>query len=94
MSDTFSPFAGALLLCVDMQKIFLDEIADANRITDRAAFSIEVARILGLHVAFTEQVPQKLGPTIPELLKLAPKSHQFGKSTFSALADDGIRDAL
>ncbi len=94
MPDTFSPFAGALLLCVDMQKIFLDEIAAADAITRRAAFSIECARILGLHVAFTEQVPQKLGPTIPSLLKLSPKSHQFGKSTFSALADDGIRDAL
>ncbi|MGC4072923.1 MAG: isochorismatase family protein [Nibricoccus sp.] len=94
MSDTFSPFAGALLLCVDMQKIFLDEIADAGRLTNRVSFSIEAARTLGLHVAFTEQVPQKLGPTVPSLLKLSPKSHQFGKSTFSALADDGIRDAL
>ncbi|ATC62655.1 isochorismatase [Nibricoccus aquaticus] len=94
MPDTFSPFAGALLLCVDMQEIFLDEIDDSDAITSRVSFSIECARILGLHVAFTEQVPQKLGPTIPSLKKLAPKAHTFGKSTFSALADDGIRDAL
>ena len=94
MSETFSPFSGALLLCVDMQPVFLDEIADAKRILSRTAFSLEAARILGLNIAFTEQVPQKLGSTVPELLKLAPKAHQFGKSTFSALADDGIRDAL
>jgi nicotinamidase-related amidase len=94
MSDTFSPFAGALLLCVDMQQTFLDEIDDADSITRRVSFSLEAARTLGLNIAFTEQVPQKLGPTIAPLLKLAPKAHQFGKSTFSALADDGIRDAL
>ena len=94
MSDTFSPFAGALLLCVDMQQFFLDEIADADRLISRVSFSIEVARTLGLNIAFTEQAPQKLGPTLPALLKLAPKAHQFGKTTFSAIADDGIRDAL
>jgi nicotinamidase-related amidase len=94
MSDTFCPFAGAMLLCVDMQPVFLAEIADAARIRQRVSFSIECARILGLHVAFTEQAPQKLGATAPELLALAPKAHQFAKSTFSALADDGIRDAL
>ena len=94
MSDTFSPFAGALLLCIDMQKTFLDEIADAERILRRVSFSLDAARVLGLNIAFTEQAPQKLGGTDPRLLKLAPKAHQFGKSTFSALADDGIRDAL
>ena len=94
MSDTFSPFSGALLLCVDMQQTFLAEIAGADRILNRVSFSLEAARILGLKIAFTEQVPQKLGGTVPALLKLAPKAHQFGKSTFSALADDGIRDAL
>jgi len=94
MSDTFSPFAGALLLCVDMQQTFLEEIAEADRLINRVSFSLEAARILGLNIAFTEQAPQKLGPTIPSLTKLAPKAHQFGKSTFSAVADDGIRDAL
>jgi nicotinamidase-related amidase len=46
-------------------------------------------------VVFTEQVPQKLGPTAPELIACAPAgSLQAGKSTFSAFGDDAIREAL
>src|SRR5687768_5990610 len=45
-------------------------------------------------VGFTEQVAQKLGGTAPELLDLAPQAAIWGKKTFSALADEGIRDAL
>lgn len=94
MADTFSPFSGALLLCIDMQPVFLDAIPQAPDILRRVSFAIESARVLGIPVVFTEQVPQKLGPTTPELLALVDKKHQLGKSTFSALADDGIRDAL
>jgi len=95
MSDSDSSTSGALLLCVDLQPIFLKEIGDADRIVKRTSFAIEAARTLDVAIAFTEQVPQKLGGTLPELLKLAPKkTPQFGKSTFSALADDGIREAL
>jgi nicotinamidase-related amidase len=49
---------------------------------------------LGIPVAFTEQVPEKLGNTAPELLDLAPQASVWGKNTFSALADDEIRDAV
>jgi len=94
MAESFSPFSGAMLLCIDMQPVFLNEIADSDRIIARAAFSIEAAQVLGLRVAFTEQVPQKLGGTTPDLLRLVKKPIQLGKTTFSAIADDGIRDAL
>jgi nicotinamidase-related amidase len=60
----------------------------------RSGFAVQAAVGLGIPVAFTEQVPQKLGGTAPELLKLAPNAKLFSKATFSALADDGIRDAI
>lgn len=94
MADTFSPFAGALLLCVDLQPIFINSVADGPRLLRRCSFAIQAAKGLHLPIAFTEQVPQKLGGTTPELLALAPDAKLYGKSTFSALADDGIRDAL
>jgi len=86
--------AGALLLCLDMQPVFLNAIADGARVQRRCEFAVAAAVGLGLPVAFTEQVPQKLGGTAPELLALAFGAPVFGKNTFSALADDGIRDAL
>ncbi len=60
----------------------------------RCEFAVAAAVGLGLPVAFTEQVPQKLGATAPELLALAPGALTFAKETFSALADATIRNAL
>jgi nicotinamidase-related amidase len=94
MADTFSPFSGALLLCVDLQPVFLGAVDNGAQLLRRCRFAVQAAKGLGIPVAFTEQVPQKLGGTAPELLKLAPDAKLFEKKTFSALADDGIRDAI
>lgn len=88
------PYGGSLLLCVDMQPIFVRAMADPAEVQRRCAFALAAAQGLGLPVAFTEQVPQKLGPTEPALRALAPDAPVFAKGTFSALADDGIRQAL
>ena len=94
MADTFAPFAGALLLCVDMQPIFLKALPDGDRLRKRCAFAISAAQGVGMRVAFTEQAPRKLGGADPELLKLVKKPTLFSKTTFSALADDGIADVI
>lgn len=91
---TPSPLAGVLLLCVDMQPSFLKAIPDAADVLKRCAFAIEAANGLGMRVAFTEQLPRKLGGTAPELIALAPDAPLFSKSSFSAFGDDGITDAL
>jgi nicotinamidase-related amidase len=83
-----------LLLCVDMQSAFLRVIPDSERLQRRCAFAIAAAAGLGMPVAFTEQVPEKLGGTMPALLELAPQASVWGKKAFSALADEGIRDAI
>lgn len=94
MADTFSPFSGALLLCVDLQAVFLKSVVDGPQLLKRCSFAVQAAKGFGLPVFFTEQMPQKLGSTVPELLSLAPGAKQLGKTNFSALADDGIRDAI
>jgi Isochorismatase family len=94
MADTFAPFAGAMLLCLDIQPIFLKAIADRERLLRRCAFALGAAQGLGLRVAFTEQLPQKLGGTHPELLAGVKDPVLYSKSTFSAFADDGICDAI
>lgn len=94
MADTFAPFAGAMLLCVDVQPIFLESISDRDQLIRRCAFALRAAQGLGLRVAFTEQVPQKLGGTVPELLAAVKDPVLYSKSTFSAFADDGICEAI
>ena len=83
-----------LLLCVDMQPRFIAAVQDAARIRRRCEFAVAAAVGIGVPVAFTEQVPHKLGGTAPELIELAPQAATWGKNTFSALADEGIRDAV
>lgn len=94
MADTFSPFSSALLMCVDLQPVFLKSVANSEQLVRRCSFAIQAAKGFGMPVVFTEQVPQKLGGTLPELLKLAPEAVQLGKTNFSAMADDGIRDKV
>jgi nicotinamidase-related amidase len=89
-----SPLDGVLLLCVDLQPTFLKSIPDQDALLKRCAFVIEAAVAFGIRVAFTEQIPQKLGGTAPELLALAPGADIHSKTTFSAFGDDGIKEAL
>jgi nicotinamidase-related amidase len=92
--STASSSPGTLLLCVDVQPVFLRAIADGERLLKRCRFATAAAHGLGLPVVFTEQVPEKLGPTEPDLLHVAPGARVFGKNTFSAFADEKTRDAL
>jgi hypothetical protein len=74
--------------------VFMRAIAEGGRVQRRCAFAIAAAVGIGVPVGFSEQVPQKLGGTAPELLALAPHASVWPKITFSAMADEGIRDAL
>lgn len=82
------------LVVVDVQERLLPAMADPEAFTDRVAFAIEAAKVFGLKIIFTEQVPEKLGRTPPRLKKLAPNARVFSKSSFSALQSDGLQDYL
>lgn len=94
MSTPPLPLPGVLLLCIDLQPVFIKAVPDRERLVQRCSFAIEAAAGLGIPVAFTEQMPLKLGGTAPELLKLAPSAPVYAKNSFSAFADDGIADTL
>lgn len=88
------PAPGVLLVCVDMQPVFVRAIADGGRVLRRCEFAVAAANGLGLPIVFTEQVPAKLGGTQPELVALAPHAPVIGKCTFSALTSDTGREAI
>lgn len=89
------PLASALLLCLDLQPPFLRAVADGERVLARCQFAVEAAAGLGMPVAFTEQVPEKLGPTDPRILGLVPQPEVHAKDAFSALeAGSAVREAL
>jgi nicotinamidase-related amidase len=78
--------AGALLLCLDLQPVFLRAVANGGEVLRRCQFAVASASLLGIPVVFTEQVPGKLGGTDPSLLGLAEAPEVHAKEAFSALA--------
>jgi hypothetical protein len=89
------PVEGALLLCLDLQPVFIRAVGGGVRMQRRCEFAVSAAHGLGMPVAFTEQVPEKLGGTEPSLLALAGSPAPHAKDTFSALAAGSpVRRAL
>jgi nicotinamidase-related amidase len=69
-----------LLMVVDMQQRLLGALPAASRIVWNTSRLVRGAKLLGVEVVATEQVPDKLGPTLPELaqhLGDIPSKHRF-----------------
>lgn len=71
------------LLVVDVQSRFLDVMASAARIVFNVRRLIEAAQALGVQAAATEQWPEKMGGTLPEIAQLLG-SAIYRKTSFSA----------
>jgi nicotinamidase-related amidase len=84
--NTPKPVDGALLLCLDLQPAFLKIVSNGDELLKRCQFAVEAAHLLGVPIAFTEQVPDKLGRTEPVLLAIAEPAEVHAKDSFSALA--------
>jgi nicotinamidase-related amidase len=79
------------LLCIDMQDAFLKVIPRSESLIKRNRFALEAAKLLGLSVVVTEQIPEKLGPTNREISDALPENTPiFGKSAFSSMEAEGM----
>lgn len=86
--------SGLLLVCVDMQPVFVRAVTEGARVERRCEFALAAAAGLKLPILFTEQAPERLGGTAPQLIALAPGATVLGKKSFSAMADERIRAAI
>jgi nicotinamidase-related amidase len=55
---------------------------------------LQAAGKLGIPTTASEQYPQGLGPTVPELAALVPAGRTFAKMEFSCAANPGLRAEL
>jgi nicotinamidase-related amidase len=74
------------LLVVDMQGKLLTLVQDWQRILDNAVWLVRVAQKIGVPVMATEQYPQGLGRTHPDLAALFPTGSLGEKNHFSCVA--------
>lgn len=77
------------LLLIDFQLRLMPAIHEGAGVCARAGKLLHGARIMGVARSYTEQIPDKLGPTIPDL---APKPGEavLAKSRFDAGPETGI----
>ena len=79
------------LLLIDFQDVFLKEIPDRERLLKRSTFALKAAELLGVSVAVTEQIPEKLGATTEVLRSYWDvNTPVFDKNAFSAFDAEGL----
>ena len=90
--DTDSFLMDLVLVVVDMQPTMLAKVDPDRSLLRRTCFAVKCANLMGVKVVFSEQVPDKLGPTASELLEAADSGDRssadsvFAKTHFSALS--------
>jgi nicotinamidase-related amidase len=77
----------SVLLVVDLQERLAPFIHDGERVVDNCAWLARLAARLGVPVVVTEQLPDKIGPTLAPVKAATTGAQYVQKACFSALAD-------
>ena len=84
------------LIVIDMQERLVPAMQAPARTIRNARVLITAARELAVPVLLTEQYPQGLGPTVPELARAAAEANAaiLPKVHFSCMEDPGFKAAF
>jgi len=74
----------SLMLVVDFQEKLMPAIDRREKIIHNAGLLLRLARLLSIPVILTEQYPQGLGVTVPEIKEVLPEYAPVEKRLFSA----------
>ena len=83
-----------ILLVIDVQESLVEVMSGKDALIDNLSRLVRGAKILGLPILWTEQVPEKLGPTIPAISHLLKDMEPMKKSCFSCVDDGKFLKAL
>jgi nicotinamidase-related amidase len=83
----------SVLVVVDVQPNFTKAIADFDTVARRIHFLVDVALELEVPILYTEQYPERMGPTEPALAEKINKQ-AFGKRAFSCVGCEDFVNAL
>jgi len=84
----------AVLIMIDFQGNLARAMVDQENLFANNVKLIRGFRVLNLPIIVTEQVPAKLGPTIPQLAQELGSVKPIAKETFSCWADASFHDHL
>ena len=84
----------SLLLIVDVQGKLARLMHESEAMIRQQQILIEACRVLELPVLWAEQLPDKLGPTVPELTERLDGLEPSAKSSFGCWGDENLREAI
>lgn len=84
----------ALTLVIDMQEKLTPAMAEKEKLVRNICKLMEGMQVLGIPLILTEQYPKGLGPTIPEISRLAGQAQPISKTSFSCLGSSKFRNEL
>jgi nicotinamidase-related amidase len=84
----------SVLLVVDVQEKLFRTIYQKEQLADNLQRLIKGIQVLEVPILVTEQYPQGLGPTIPEIAQLLAGVKPYPKVNFSCCGDDDFLRAF
>lgn len=83
-----------VLLVIDVQGKLAHLVHEKEILFKNIQAMIKGAQILGIPILWTEQVPEKIGNTIPEIAKLLTDQQPIEKESFSCVPNKRFMEAL
>ena len=84
----------SVLMIIDMQGNLYESMQDKEFLLENVRKLVRGMQVFGIPVIVTEQIPEKLGPTIEPVASLLPDARRIPKSDFSCCGDEKIMKAL
>ena len=84
----------ALLLLVDVQGKLARLMHESERMIHQQGILIEACKLLDVPIVWAEQLPDKLGATVPELAERLGDREPQGKASFGCWGDEGLRRTI
>lgn len=86
--------SSAALIVIDIQSSLFQAMQNKESLLINAAKVVKGVKVFNLPTIVTEQIPEKLGQTIPALAQELGGSDRIGKESFSCWENDIFREKL
>lgn len=83
-----------VLIVIDMQEKLVKAMHDRENLAKKAAQMVNGAKVLGIPVIWTEQNPNGLGSTLPEIKERLVDSHPVVKFSFSCCGEPKFMEVV
>ena len=77
----------SVLIVIDVQGKLARAVAESEQVIRKIQQLVKGAKALEIPIILTNQVPEKLGDTIPEIADLLAGQHQVSRTSFSVFRE-------